>query len=135
MPAVVWFRRDPRVHDNPSLVRALREHGEVIPLFVLDPRLLDGRFRSVNRIAYMFDCLRALDHELREQGVRVVNVAPGGIATDFAIGTGRTRDMPELEGMLSAEEVADVVLFAVTRPRDMRMMTIAFRPMSEGSWG
>ena len=78
---------------------------------------------------------RALDHELREQGVRVVNIAPGGIATDFAMGTGRTPDMPELEGMLSAEEVADVVLFAVTRPRDMRLMTIAFRPMSEGSWG
>ena len=78
---------------------------------------------------------RALDHELRERGVRVVNVAPGGIATDFAMGTGRTPDMPELEGMLSAEEVAEVVLFAVTRPRDMRIMTIAFRPMSEGSWG
>ena len=78
---------------------------------------------------------RALDHELREQGVRVVNVAPGGIATDFAIGTGRTPDMPELEGMMSADEVADVVVFAVTRPRDMRMMTISFRPMSEGSWG
>ena len=43
--------------------------------------------------------------------------------------------MPELEGMMSAEEVADVVLFAVTRPRKMRMLTVSFRPMSEGSWG
>ncbi len=25
MPAVVWFRRDLRVHDNPALVTALRE--------------------------------------------------------------------------------------------------------------
>src|SRR6476661_8825362 len=32
---------------------------------------------------------RALDHELREHGVRATNVAPGGIATDFAMGTGR----------------------------------------------
>ena len=78
---------------------------------------------------------RALDHELREQGVRVTNIAPGGIATDFAMGSGRTPDMPELEGMMSAEQVADVVLFAVTRPRGMRMMTVAFRPMGEGSWG
>jgi NAD(P)-dependent dehydrogenase (short-subunit alcohol dehydrogenase family) len=78
---------------------------------------------------------RALDHELREHGVRVTNVAPGGIATDFAMGKGRTPDMPELEGMMSAEEVADVVLFAVTRPRGMRMMTMSFRPMSEPSWG
>jgi NADP-dependent 3-hydroxy acid dehydrogenase YdfG len=76
---------------------------------------------------------RALDHELREQGVRVTNVCPGGVATDFALGSGRTPDV--LDGMLSAEEVAEVVLFAVTRPRDMRMMTVSFRPMSEGSWG
>jgi 3-oxoacyl-[acyl-carrier protein] reductase len=78
---------------------------------------------------------RALDHELREHGVRVTNVAPGGIATSFAMGKGRTPDMAELEGMMSAEEVADVVLFAVTRPRGMRMMTMSFRPMSEPSWG
>jgi NAD(P)-dependent dehydrogenase (short-subunit alcohol dehydrogenase family) len=78
---------------------------------------------------------RSLDHELRPFGVRVTTIAPGGVATDFAMGKGRTPEMPELEGMMSAEEVADVVLFAVTRPRDMRIMTVAFRPMNEGSWG
>lgn len=78
---------------------------------------------------------RALDHEMREHGVRVTNIAPGGIATDFAMGSGRTPDMPELEGMMTAEEVADVVLFAVTRPRGLRMLTVSFRPMEEGSWG
>ncbi len=78
---------------------------------------------------------RALDHEMRERGVRVTNIAPGGIATDFAMGAGRTPDMPELEGMMSAEEVADVVLFAVTRPPGLRMLTVSFRPMEEGSWG
>jgi 3-oxoacyl-[acyl-carrier protein] reductase len=76
---------------------------------------------------------RALDHELREQGVRVTNIAPGGIATDFAMGSGRTAD--SVEGMMSAEEVADVVLFAVNQPRNLRMMTVSFRPMNEGSWG
>jgi NADP-dependent 3-hydroxy acid dehydrogenase YdfG len=78
---------------------------------------------------------RALDHELRERGVRVTNIAPGGVATDFAMGSGRTPGMPELEGMMSADDVADVVLFAVTRPRGLRLMTVAFRPMAEGSWG
>jgi NAD(P)-dependent dehydrogenase (short-subunit alcohol dehydrogenase family) len=78
---------------------------------------------------------RALDHEMRERGVRVTSIAPGGIATDFAMGSGRTPDMPELEGMMTPEEVADVVLFAVTRPRRLRLMTVSFRPMSEGSWG
>jgi NAD(P)-dependent dehydrogenase (short-subunit alcohol dehydrogenase family) len=78
---------------------------------------------------------RSLDHEMRELGVRVTNVCPGGIATDFAMGTGRTPDMPELDGMMSPEEVADVVWFVVSRPKGLRMMTVSFRPMNEGSWG
>ena len=76
---------------------------------------------------------RALDHELRGQGVRCTNVCPGGVATDFALETGRPREA--LEGMMSAEDVAEVVLFCVTRPRGMRILTTTFRPMSEGSWG
>ena len=81
----------------------------------------------------MLGFTRALDHEMRELGVRVTNIAPGGIATDFAMGSGRTPD--SVEGMMSAEEVADVVLFAVNQPRNLRMMTVSFRPMNEGSWG
>jgi NADP-dependent 3-hydroxy acid dehydrogenase YdfG len=81
----------------------------------------------------MLGFTRALDHELRELGVRVTNIAPGGVATDFAMGSGRTPE--SVEGMMSAEDVADVVLFAVNQPRNLRMMTVSFRPMNEGSWG
>src|SRR5512132_1735739 len=66
---------------------------------------------------------RSLDHELRERGVRATCICPGGVNTNFAIGTGRTAGDPALEEMLSADEVADVVLFAVTRPRRMRILT------------
>ncbi len=76
---------------------------------------------------------RALDHELREHGVRATNVCPGGIATDFAMGTGRSEG--STEGMMSAEDVADTVLYCVTRPRSWRMLTMSYRPMIEGSWG
>jgi 3-oxoacyl-[acyl-carrier protein] reductase len=78
---------------------------------------------------------RSLDHELRERGVRAACICPGGVRTDFAMGTGRTEDDPELQGMLTADEVADVVLFTVTRPRRMRFLTTSFRPMTEPSWG
>ena len=78
---------------------------------------------------------RALDHELRERGVRATCICPGGVKTDFAIGAGRDEGDPELEDMLTADEVADVVLFALTRPRRMRVLTTSFRPMSEASWG
>jgi 3-oxoacyl-[acyl-carrier protein] reductase len=78
---------------------------------------------------------RALDHELRERGVRCTNVCPGGVATDFAMGRGRTPEMPELATMMSADDVAEVVLFVLTRPRHFRMLDAAFRPVTEASWG
>ena len=78
---------------------------------------------------------RAMDHELRERGVRCTNICPGGVATDFAMGRGRTPEMPELAGMMSAEDVAEVVLFALTRPRTHRILETAFRPVTEASWG
>jgi 3-oxoacyl-[acyl-carrier protein] reductase len=77
----------------------------------------------------------ALDHELREQGVRCTNVCPGGVATDFAMGRGRTPDMPELDGMMTSEDVAEVVLFVLTRPRNHRILEVALRPVTETSWG
>ena len=78
---------------------------------------------------------RALDHELRERGVRCTTVAPGGVSTEFAMGRGRTPDMPELEGMMSPEDVAEAVMFVLTRPRSHRVLEVAFRPMTEPSMG
>lgn len=78
---------------------------------------------------------RALDHELREQGVRCTTVAPGGVATDFAMGRGRTPDMPELEAMMRPQDVADAVMYVITRPRNHRVLEMAFRPASEPSMG
>jgi NADP-dependent 3-hydroxy acid dehydrogenase YdfG len=78
---------------------------------------------------------RALDHELREQGVRCTNVCPGGVATDFAMGRGRTPDMPQLAGMMKPEDVAEAVMFVLTRPRTHRILEVAFRPVTEASWG
>lgn len=77
----------------------------------------------------------ALDHELREQGVRCTSICPGGVATDFAMGHGRTPDMPQLAGMMSPEDVAEAVIFVVTRPRSHRILEVAFRPVTETSWG
>ena len=78
---------------------------------------------------------RALDGELRERGVRCTNVCPGGVATDFALGDGRGRSPDVLSGMMTADDVADVVMFVLTRPRNHRILETALRPMSEASWG
>jgi len=78
---------------------------------------------------------RALDHELREQGIRCTNVCPGGVSTDFAMGRGRTPDMPALDGMMRPDDVAEIVEFVLTRSRNHRILEVALRPVTETSWG
>jgi meso-butanediol dehydrogenase / (S,S)-butanediol dehydrogenase / diacetyl reductase len=79
--------------------------------------------------------VRALDLEFREKGVRCSSICPGGVYTEFALGSGREEGDANLEGMMSADDVAEFVMFTLTRPRDLRLMTVTFRPMSEASWG
>lgn len=74
---------------------------------------------------------QALDHETREHGVKVSVVAPGGVHTEFAIGTGRTEGDPTLERFLDPEDVAGAVVFALTQPAKARTFLIGMRPMSE----
>jgi len=78
---------------------------------------------------------RALDHELREQGIRCTNICPGGVATDFALDENRGRTPDALPGMMTAEDVAEVVVFALERPRHLRLLETALRPMTEAARG
>lgn len=72
--ALVWFRRDLRVHDHPPLHAALDAFDRVVPVFVLDDRLLDGRFESPGRAAFLFESLKALRHALQQRGGNLVVV-------------------------------------------------------------
>ena len=79
--------------------------------------------------------MRALDHELWHRGVRCSTLCPGGVETDFAMGRGRTPEDPDLPGFMRPEEVADAVLYALTRPRTHRMLEASLLPMAEDSLG
>ena len=68
--AVVLFNRDLRVRDNPALSAAARAK-KVVPLFVLDDALLESRFASPNRVAFLLEALRDLDGSLRKAGGRL----------------------------------------------------------------
>jgi deoxyribodipyrimidine photo-lyase len=109
--ALVWLRRDLRVHDNPALTAAHRECDRVVPVFVLDPRLLGGRFPSPNRAWFLHGCLAELRAALRERGA------------DLVIREGRPEDeLPALArecGATALYYAADVSPFA--RARDRRV--------------
>ena len=66
--AIVWLRRDLRVHDHTALHAALSEAEVVIPVFCLDDRLLSGRHASGPRVRFMLQCLGELRHEMTRLG-------------------------------------------------------------------
>jgi NADP-dependent 3-hydroxy acid dehydrogenase YdfG len=74
---------------------------------------------------------QALDAEVRERGVKVSVIAPGGVNTHLAFGTGREPGAPYLEEMLEADSVADAIVFAASQPPESRVLLIGMRPMSE----
>jgi NADP-dependent 3-hydroxy acid dehydrogenase YdfG len=74
---------------------------------------------------------QALDYECREQGVKISYIAPGGVNSYFAFGTGRTPGDPKLQEYLENEDVAEACVFACTQPPKGRIFLIGMRPMRE----
>ncbi len=60
----MWFRRDLRVRDLPALLAAGADGAEVVPLFVVDPAFASA---GPVRLAYLSECLSALDGEIRRR--------------------------------------------------------------------
>ena len=69
--SVWWIRRDLRLHDNPALHSALQSAQDVLPLFILDPALLESQYVGDKRLAFLFSNLHQLDSDLREIGGRL----------------------------------------------------------------
>jgi len=66
--SLLWYRRDLRIHDLPSLASAAAE-GPVAACFVFDERLIaEGRFPSPERVGFMLGCLAELREALRGLG-------------------------------------------------------------------
>jgi len=108
--ALVWIRRDLRVHDHPPLAAAVRECERVLPVFVLDRRLILGRFPSGPRTHFLLESLRELREALRARG------------GELAVREGEPeRELPRLAREVGAEAVyfaPDVSPYA--RRRDER---------------
>jgi len=66
---IFWFRRDLRLNDNHGLFQALKDAGNVQPLFIFDTWIL-GKLEDRNdrRVSFIHDQLRSLDDRLRSHG-------------------------------------------------------------------
>jgi len=107
--AIVWFRRDLRSCDHPALYSACESFDLVVPVFILDERLLEGRFASGPRTAFMLESLRVLDGRLGDLGGRLF------------VRSGRPEEvLPQLAAETGAAAVhwtSDVSPFALARDR------------------
>src|SRR5438132_12337570 len=74
---------------------------------------------------------QALDRELRPHGIKVGVICPGGVKTEFALGTGRTEESVAQSGWLDPEDVAGAVLLACTESSHSSIIEIQMRTMSE----
>jgi len=74
---------------------------------------------------------QALDKELREQGIKVGVICPGGVKTEFALGKGREVESVAASTMLEPEDVAGAVLLACTQSPGSRIIEVQMRTMSE----
>lgn len=73
MPSTIWWiRRDLRLADNHALHSAAAAGRPIVPLFILDPTLLDSAWVGDKRKAFLFDGLRAIDRDLRKIGSRLI---------------------------------------------------------------
>ena len=73
----------------------------------------------------------AIDRELRAKNIRVTAICPGGVATEFAMGTGRTPGMPGLDEMLRPEDVAEAIVSVLRQPKTMRSLVWSMRSIHE----
>jgi deoxyribodipyrimidine photo-lyase len=73
MSSVIWWiRRDLRLSDNQALAAALTQAEVVIPVFILDPKLLASPYTSQQRLGFLYDGLRSLEFDLRKRGSNLI---------------------------------------------------------------
>lgn len=90
--AILWFRRDLRVHDHPALVAAIAAADQVVPVFVIDDALLGGRWPAPNRAWFMRESVSELSAalEARGAGLRILRGRPVDVLPALARETGAT---------------------------------------------
>jgi deoxyribodipyrimidine photo-lyase len=66
--ALHWFRNDLRLRDNTALAQAAREADALLPVFVLDERILRSPRTGAPRVRFLLDCLARLARDLAARG-------------------------------------------------------------------
>ena len=71
--SIVWFKTDLRLHDNETLVRAIEQSDEILPVYCFDEdhfKTTEFGFKKTGnyRAQFLLESLEDLDKSLREIG-------------------------------------------------------------------
>jgi len=75
---VLWFRQDLRLHDNEALYQALKQAREIVPVFVLDERQIQGKTKfgfpkmGSFRCKFLLESIADLRNSLRLHGADLI---------------------------------------------------------------
>ncbi|MEM7745875.1 MAG: SDR family oxidoreductase [Pseudomonadota bacterium] len=98
--------------------------GSVAGLYPINSAIYGGSKGAVHLIS------QNLRLELRGTGVRVSEICPARVSTEFfQVATGREPDVP-IE-VLSPQDIADAVIFAVEAPPHVNVSTIEIQPVGQ----
>ena len=70
--SIWWIRRDLRLSDNQALYAAMQAGEQVIPLFIIDPKLAETNRQPEKRLNFLWGGLQALDDGLRKIGSQLI---------------------------------------------------------------
>ena len=77
--AIMWFRRDLRISDNPALLAAIEASDEIVPLFIMNEEVANNS--GPYRLAYLAKSLQSLDKSLSEK-LLVISGDPSTVLKD-----------------------------------------------------
>lgn len=118
--SLIWFRRDLRVHDNPTLKDAVDQSDQVIPLYVFDPMVFDEGMFGMDRTGdyrtkFLWDSVRDLRDNLRSAGGDLV-VRSGEppkilshICDEYDVDTVYTQTMPSSQELNREKETRESI--------------------------
>ncbi|MFW5777845.1 MAG: cryptochrome/photolyase family protein [Bacteroidota bacterium] len=63
---IFWFRRDLRLYDNKGFYHALKDSGNVIPVFIFDTDIIDSLPKNDARVEFIHRSLEKINKQLEE---------------------------------------------------------------------
>lgn len=70
--ALLWLRRDLRLHDNAALYHAARVARQVVVVFIFDSEILQALPRHDRRVEFIWESLREIKYALEAQGSSLI---------------------------------------------------------------